>query len=101
MGLVLTPGGSPSLGLVQTPSLSYFTIAPIHQHTQGKEGAGLSGELIAGHVDLFKAKGQLVRLPLGSPSGCPSHSAESGPESPLSALLSHEFSQHLSETGKG
>ena len=29
--LVLTPGGSPSLGLVESSQVSYFIIKPIHQ----------------------------------------------------------------------
>ncbi len=40
------------LGLVQTPHLGYLTMTPIQQHTQGEEGAGFPGELIAGLVDL-------------------------------------------------
>ena len=33
--------GSPSLGLLETPQVSYLVIIPIHQHEHGKKGAGL------------------------------------------------------------
>ena len=50
--LVQTPQRSPSPVLVQTPHLGYLIISPIHQHAQGKKGAGFPGELIAGLMDL-------------------------------------------------
>ena len=48
-------GGSPSLGLLETPQVSYLVIIPIH-HEPGKKGAGLSGQLIAGHMDPAKSQ---------------------------------------------
>ena len=47
--------GSPSLGLLKTPQVSYLVIIPIHQHEHREKGAGLSGQLIAGHMDQQKA----------------------------------------------
>ena len=51
--------GHLTLGWVQTPHLGYLTMTPIQQHTQGKEGAGFPGELIAGLVELsLRPKGR-------------------------------------------
>ena len=36
--------------------VSYLVIIPIHQHEHGKRGAGLSGQLIAGHMDQAKSQ---------------------------------------------
>ena len=47
----------PSLGLLETPQVSYLVIIPIHQHENGKKGAGLPGQLIAGHMDQAKNQG--------------------------------------------
>ena len=47
--------GSPSLGLLETPQVSYLVIIPIHQLEHGEKGAGLSGQLIAGYMDQKKA----------------------------------------------
>ena len=41
--------------------MSYLVIVPIYQQEPGKKGAGLSGQLIAGHMDQAKANGQQVR----------------------------------------
>ena len=41
-------GGSPSLGLLETPQVSYLVIIPIHQHKHGKKRAGLPGQLLQG-----------------------------------------------------
>ena len=89
--------GSPSLGLLETPQVSYLVIIPIHQQEHGEKGAGLSGQLIAGHMDQQKATEQQVRLQLCSPSSrhpyslsrdqtCPSSS------SPASGVFSQNFS---------
>ena len=48
--------GSPSLGLLETPQVSYLVIIPIYQHENGKKGAGLPGQLIAGHMDQAKSQ---------------------------------------------
>ena len=56
--------GSLSLGLLETPQVSYLVIIPIHQHKHGEKGAGLSGQLIAGHMDQQKANEQQVKLQL-------------------------------------
>ena len=45
----------PSLGLLETPQVSYLVIIPIHQHELGEKGAGLPGQLIAGHMDQAKS----------------------------------------------
>ena len=42
----LSLSGSPSLGLLETPQVSYLVIIPSHQHEHGEKGAGLSGQLI-------------------------------------------------------
>ena len=49
--------GSPSLGLLETPQVSYSVIIPIHQHKHDKKRAGFPGQLIAGHVDQAKSNG--------------------------------------------
>ena len=51
---------SPSLGLLETPQVSYLVITAIHQHENGKKGAGLPGQLIVGHMD--QAKSQKVAV---------------------------------------
>ena len=48
--------GSPSLGLPETPQVGYLVIIPIHQHEHDKKGAGLPGQLIAGHMDQAKSQ---------------------------------------------
>ena len=47
---------SPSLGLLETPQVSYLVIIPIHQHEHDKKRAGLPGQLIAGHMDQAKSQ---------------------------------------------
>ena len=48
--------GSPSVGLLETPQVSYLVIFPIHQHKHGKRRTGLSGQLIAGHMNQAKSQ---------------------------------------------
>ena len=60
----LPVSGSASLGLLETPQVSYLVIVPIHQHEHGEKGAGLSGQLIAGNMDQQKVNEQQVRLQL-------------------------------------
>ena len=36
--------------------MSYLVIIPIHQHELGEKGAGLPGQLIAGHMDQAKSQ---------------------------------------------
>ena len=49
--------GSPSLGLLETPQVGYLVITPFTSMSVVGQGAGLLGELIAGHVDQEKANG--------------------------------------------
>ena len=48
--------GSPSLGLLEIPQVSYLVIIPIHQHEHGKKGAGVPAQLIAGHTNQTKSQ---------------------------------------------
>ena len=43
------------MGLLETPQVSYLVIIPIH-HEPGKKGAGVSGQLIAGHMGQAKSQ---------------------------------------------
>ena len=70
MGFHVPPGGqccgrAPSLsparfiflGLLETPQVGYLVITPFTSMSVVGQGAGLLGELIAGHVDQEKANG--------------------------------------------
>ena len=48
---------SPSLGLLEMPQVGYLVITPFTSMRVVGQGAGLLGELIAGHVDQEKANG--------------------------------------------
>ena len=47
---------SPSLGLLETPQVSYLVIIPIHQHERGEKGAGVPAQSIAGHTNRAKSQ---------------------------------------------
>ena len=89
--------GSPSLGLLETPQVSYLVIIPIHQQEHGEKGAGLYEQLIAGHMDQQKANEQQVRLQLCSPSSRHPYSLSRDQTCPSSSSpASGVFSQNLS-----
>ena len=89
--------GSPSLGLLETPQVSYLVIIAIHQQEHGEKGAGLYEQLIAGHMDQQKANEQQVRLQLCSPSSRHPYSLSRDQTCPSSSSpASGVFSQNLS-----
>ena len=93
----LTLSGSPSLGLLETPQVSYLVIIAIHQQEHGEKGAGLYEQLIAGHMDQQKANEQQVRLQLCSPSSRHPYSLSRDQTCPSSSSpASGVFSQILS-----
>ena len=76
----------------------YLVIIPIHQES-GKKGAGLSGQLIAGHVDQAKsqwAAGEVAAV-LSFQSTLP---PQQRPDLAFVSQPSGVFSQHLSGTRK-
>ena len=58
----------PSLGLLETPQVSYLVIIPVHQHEHDKKRAGLPGQLVAGHMDQVKSQWAAGEVLLLSPS---------------------------------
>ena len=93
----LTLSGSPSLGLLETPQVSYLVIIAIHQQEHGEKGAGLYEQLIAGHMDQQKTNEQQVRLQLCSPSSRHPYSLSRDQTCPSSfSPASGVFSQNLS-----
>ena len=92
--------GSPSVGLLETPQVSYLVIFPIHQHKHGKRRTGLSGQLIAGHMNQAKsqwAAGEGAAVL----SFQQSVHAQQRPDLPLvSSPAPGVFSRHLSRTTK-
>ena len=87
------------MGLLETPQVSYLVIIPIH-HEPGKKGAGVSGQLIAGHMGQAKsqwAAGEVAAVL----SFQQSVHAQQRPDLPLvSSPAPGVFSRHLSRTTK-